>query len=213
MAVFVEQSPLTDLIQSRMRALGLDAVALGQRLGIMNPERARGRLVALLSGTLDSRRSQRALGGLGAALEVPQELVDDAITRTREQRSRAHQEAIAVFDRAIRASFVPHAVLITALRRPTSITICGISGGPQRSLVVRLDPTQPASAWPSQVIAALPQRARPNESGALVVPFFGALRGFVINMTPDHAVEYDLDGHVVGTRPRSVHVGDCFVSL
>src|SRR5215211_7892711 len=52
------QTPLADLINTRMRELGLTRQALGFRLGYHNPLKAGGRVYALCDGNLRSRKSR-----------------------------------------------------------------------------------------------------------------------------------------------------------
>ena len=57
-------TPLADLIHTRMRDLGLDRQALGFRLGYQNPLKASGRVDALCDGHITSQKSRAALDGL-----------------------------------------------------------------------------------------------------------------------------------------------------
>src|SRR5215216_4003254 len=76
------QTPLADLIYTRMAELGLDRQALGLRLGYQNPLKAAGRVYALCDGHLKNRRSRAALDRLPEALEVPPEIVRRAVAAT-----------------------------------------------------------------------------------------------------------------------------------
>ena len=98
------------------------------------------------------------------------------------------------------AAFEPFAVIETERDLPTaSLWMCGITGGPQRWLRVSLDRAQPQQAWPAQVLHAIDARRLRSPEGAPELPFFGAVTGFVINHTRDHAVRYDRDGNEVET--------------
>ena len=79
------RTPLADLIEGRMHELGLDAEALGFRLGCYrNPLKAAGRVHALIDG--------RALARLPEALGVAPEVVDVAVEDTRDLL--AHMEGM-----------------------------------------------------------------------------------------------------------------------
>ena len=40
------------------------------------------------------------------------------------------------------------------------------------------------------------------------MPFFGATKGFIVNFTPDHAVEFDTDGKPVASFEKAYHPGE-----
>jgi hypothetical protein len=40
------------------------------------------------------------------------------------------------------------------------------------------------------------------------VPFFGATKGFIVNYTPDHAVQFDIDSNVVASFERAYRPGE-----
>jgi hypothetical protein len=54
--------PLAELIQSRLRQLGLTPQALGFRLGYSNAAKAAGRVYAICEGYLDNRKMQSRIG-------------------------------------------------------------------------------------------------------------------------------------------------------
>ena len=70
------KSPLADLIQTRIQQLGLDAQALGFRLGYQNPIKGAGQVRALCDGHLTNRKSKVALARLPEALGLPSEIVE-----------------------------------------------------------------------------------------------------------------------------------------
>lgn len=75
-------TPLADLIESRMQALGLCKEALGQRLGYKNPAKAAGRVYALCDGRRFSAKSRFALWLLPEALNLPACVVFEAVAAT-----------------------------------------------------------------------------------------------------------------------------------
>ncbi|WP_336489980.1 hypothetical protein [Methylobacterium nigriterrae] len=130
------RTPLAELIQSRMRELALTNEVLGRRLGYSNPAKAAGRVYALCNGLPFSAKSRFALWRLPEALELPADVVVQAIAKTErlfaewereaeEQRRRAREAE----DTAWRASFCPHAVIQTEYTVPTQICICALRAG------------------------------------------------------------------------------------
>lgn len=83
----------------------------------------------------------------------------------------------------------PHAYLVTKSRVPSQIVVCGLTGGPDRWLGIRLDLNRPPLTYSAQALAI----AKRNPT----VPFFGRVNGYVVNFSPDHAVAFDLSGHPV----------------
>src|SRR5215204_4416158 len=88
------QTPLADLIQTRMGELGMDQKALGFRLGsFQNPLKAAGRVHALVDGHITSQKSRRALARLPEALEVHPEAVERAVAATEELFAEFRRQA------------------------------------------------------------------------------------------------------------------------
>jgi len=89
-------------------------------------------------------------------------------------------------DAAWRATFQPHAVLITANRIPSPIFVAALTGSAQK---LYIDPPANISklAWPGWLVKHVPEG----------LPAFGKVKGFVINYTPDHAIRFDLLGNPI----------------
>src|SRR5829696_3658214 len=129
----------------RMEDLGLDREALGFRLGAYkNPLKAAGRVHALINGHITTEKSRRALARLADALEVDPEVVDVAVEDTRDLLAHMERHAeenrrriLEEEERAWEDSFKPHAVIQTETTIPSQITICGLTGGAERWLIVR----------------------------------------------------------------------------
>ena len=204
-----DTSPLASLLRARMAELGLDAEALGFRLGYRNPAKAAGRVLALLDGNVPlSSKSRRAAECLPEALDLPCEAVVDAVERTdaffAERAREAEDERRREAERAEaewRAAFRPHAVLHTERTMPSSITMCVVSGGAERWLIVRLDLSRPPASFAGQVLAALPDRTNLGADGTRGVMFFGRVLGFYVNYTPDRCVRFDIAGEPVEVLP------------
>lgn len=185
------------LIRARSQELGLTRCQLVQRCGYRNISKGLRRLDELLAVDLES--TQHLTAGLPAALELPAEVVKDAVAKTRQEVADIRRREAEEADRAWRASFQPHGYFLTERTRPSSITLCGFSGGPERWLRIKLDLTQPPVTFAPQ---ALTQARSKRE-----IRFFGKIVGFVINHTPDRAIECDLDGNPVRALPRAYRPG------
>jgi hypothetical protein len=203
------RNPLADLIQTRMSELGLDEEALGFRLGYKNPVKATGRIHALCYGHLSSRKSRYALNRLPEALELAPEVVEQALAATKdllaEGRKREAEERRVYFEAREaewRASFRPHAVIQTERTVPTQITICGLTGGPDRWLTIFFDTSKPPITFVQQALEALPTH----------VPFFGRPLGLIVNYSPDQAVRCDLDGRPLEVLPKAYRPGEVVLS-
>ena len=216
-----DTTPLASLLRARMAELGLDPAALGLRLGYSNPAKAAGRVLALLDGNVPfSSKSRRAAERLPEALGLPREAVDEAVGRTdaffadraREVEDERRREAERA-EAGWRAAFRPHAVLQTERTMPSSITMCVVSGGAERWLIVRLDLSQPPASFVGQVLAALPDRTKPGPDGTHGVMFFGRVLGFYINYTPDRCVRFDLAGEAVEVLPGAYRQAEGTFSL
>jgi len=193
--------PLAELIERRMEELGLDRQALGFRLGYRNPLKAAGRVDALREGHIISRKSQAALERLPLALEIAPEVVEQAVMRTLELFGEIERKAEDERRRAAEAeeaecrrTFEPHAVILTERTFPSSIVMCGLTGGIERWLLIPLDRSRSPVTYIQQVMQELPDRLKDGSEGRRFVPYFGEALGFVINFTPDEALRCDLEG-------------------
>ena len=206
----VIQSPLARLIHMRMEQLGIDAQALGIRLGYSNSAKAAGRVYALCDGHLESRRSKAALARLPEALELPSEVVEQAVTATEQlisgqmrQREENRRVARDADGAEWRHRFSPHAIIYTARTIPSQITFCGLTGGVERWLIIRLDASLPPITFIQQALAALPDKLQPRRDGHLYVPFFANALGFIINYSPEYALRCSLSGMPLEVLPRA----------
>jgi transcriptional regulator with XRE-family HTH domain len=209
--------PLAALINRRLQALGLTEAELGARLGLAKPARAAGRVAALKAGSLTNRKSRAALARLAQAIEVDATELSVAVTATEqivqlyqaaERRRQVRQQRQAWQDYCNR--FTAHAVIDTELERPSSITMCGILGGPAALLVLPLDTTQPPESYPQQALDAMfakVQRWGNDAQGRPIVPFFGLVQGLTVNYGPNRAIGYDLQLHIVKRYDRARRTG------
>jgi hypothetical protein len=212
--------PLAELIQSRLRRLGLTPQELGFRLGYSNPAKASGRVYAICEGYLDNRKSRAALVRLADALELPADEVAHVIELNRE--SLAEQKRVAneqlrrevhAKETAWRANFKPHAVIVTGRRIASQITFCALAGGPETFLIIPFDLSQPPITFVRQAVAGLPRKAPVGENGRRCVPFFGEPIGLIINYSPDRALHCDLESNPIKWLSAAYRVGQIELAL
>ena len=96
---------------------------------------------------------------------------------------------------------------------PTQITICGLTGGARRWLLIPLDADRPPVTFVEQAVAGLHERYRVPEDGRLGIPFFGRALGLIITYTPDRALRCDLYGRPLEVLPKAYKVGEVRLSL
>ncbi len=212
--------PLAELIESRLRQLGLTQQELGFRLGYSNPVKAGGRIYALCEGYLDNGKSRAALVRLADALELPADQVEHVIELTQEslkERKRIADEQrrreIHAKELAWRGEFKPHAIVLTERRMPSQITLCALAGGPETLLTIKFDLSQPPITFVRQAVALLPRKAPVGASGRRYVPFFGEALGLIINYSPDHALRCDLEGNPIERLSAAYRVGQIKLTL
>jgi hypothetical protein len=212
--------PLAELIQSRLRELGLTPQELGFRLGYSNPAKAEGRVYAIYEGYLDSRKSRAALVRLADALELPAKEVADVIEVTRESLAEQKRIANEQLQREIHAKeiawrvrFKPHAVIVTERRSASQITFCALAGGPETLLIVPFDLSQPPITFVGQAVASWPRKASVGANGRRYVRFFGQPLGLIINYSPDRALHCDLEGHPIEWLSAAYRIGQIEVTL
>jgi hypothetical protein len=99
-------------------------------------------------------------------------------------------------DLEYRRQFIPHAILITTNRIPSPIFVAAMLGV-ERLLRIDLDISQSPITYTKQVLSKLP----------IGVPAFGKVVGFVVNFSPDHAVQFDLAGKPIATFDHAIRLG------
>ena len=187
--------PLPDLIARRCEELGLTRMQLLKRMGYANVTKGLRRLTAIEQGNL--RRADQFHEPLAAALEIPSEVVEDAFAAT---RAALDAEAEAAY----REAFQPHGVILTALSVPSPIHVAALLGG-VRLLHIPLDTDAPPDTFSQQARQRLPP-----DGG---VPGFGWIVGYVVNYSPDEAVQFDLEGHEVARFGRAIRLGQTTVRI
>ncbi len=187
--------PIHALVEARLKALGIRRSELARRCGFKNLAKGMRRLDAVCKGDIDSPSSRMILTALPTALDVEEGIVQAAVRETAETLEQMDRTAAADRESAWRASFQPHGYLCGSTERPSSITICGFTGGPERWLKIPLDCSKPPVTFTAQAMAVV--RRTPT------ITFFGRTTGFIINYSPDDAVRFDLRGNPVEVLSRA----------
>ncbi len=184
---------LAQLIQPRMRALGITRGDLARRMGYANIAKGCRRIDQICSGHVEMAENLRV--ALSRGLGVNVEVVDRAIEATR-------AEHIAAEDKAYRESFKPHAVILTEKQVPSQIIFYAMTGGSRHRIIPFKEGSSP------KTYAAQAREDLPN-----VVPFFGRPIGYVVNYTPDFALRFSKEGRLVERLDRAFRVGQSTVTV
>jgi hypothetical protein len=184
---------LNELIISRIKDLGLSRRDFICRLGYQNIPKGERRLRSLEAGDLSLAKKMKV--AIASASQVPVGAVEEAISAEWDARRRRDDEAY-------RATFRPHAVLRTTQSIPSPITIAGLINA-EKGLFVSVPEDIAADQYAGFVAESLPEG----------VPCYGRVTGFVLNYSPDHAVEFDLTGNPIREFDRAVRVGQSSARL
>lgn len=151
-------------------------------------------------------RTEAVIRALPSALEVPAQVIADAIEETRIQLEKAEKARTAERETAWCAAFKPHAVILTERSTPQPIFIAALIGA-DRLLRVDFDLAARPSSFVNQALNGMRVKLQrwPNGPGKLLC--FGAPIGVVVNYSPDRAIRFDLDGKALQILPRAYRVG------
>jgi hypothetical protein len=171
---------------SRCQELGLTRAQLVKRTGYKNVSKGIRRLEEVLLGDLQS--TKYLIEGLPAALDLPANVINRAVEKTRRQIEEEEEAAW-------RASFKPHAIILTERERPEPIFVAALIGV-ERLLRVDFNPEGDRENYVRRALEGM-RRILAKWRG--VLPAFGRPTGIIINYTPDYAIRFGLDG-----MPREV---------
>jgi transcriptional regulator with XRE-family HTH domain len=179
---------LTTLITSRRQELGLTRAQFVKRAGYKNEAKGIRRLEGLLAGEVEASKS--LIRGLPSALDLPANRITHAVEETRRQIEQAQHRAAQEEQAAWRASFKPHAIILTERQWPEPIFVAAMIGV-ARLLHVNFDSDGDRASYVQKALQGM-QWDLAKWNG--VVPAFGRPTGIVINYTSDRAIRFDLDG-------------------
>ena len=159
-------------------------------------------------------KSRAALARLPGKLGAPNRVMagtasTDCVRRTFCRKKAASRGKSAVLNARPRNSkrrrgFTPHAIIQTERTVPSQITICGLTGGVGRWLMIRLDDLKPPITFVCQALAVIPAKVRLGSDGRQYVIFFGEAFGFIINYSPVKALRCNLSGEPLEFLPSSL---------
>lgn len=181
------------LIRRRIQDLGITRGELVRRMGYANIAKGCRRIDRICGGRVEFAENLRV--ELAEGLEVEVKVIDESI-------EVARAELIEAEDQAYRASFKPHAVILTEQSVPSQITFYAMTGGSGHRIIQFKEGSNP------ETYAIQAREALPN-----VVPFLGAPTGYVINYTPDFALRFNKDGRLVARLSRAFRVGQSSVAI
>jgi len=197
---------IENLIRKRCRELCLQPKDVIRRCGYVNEAKGRiRRLEQLQHGNFEG--SVGLLRVLPRALDLPDNSVVQAVELSKRQ-IRDAQEAVR------RASFKPHAIILTENSRPEPIFVAALIGV-DTLLRIDFDLLSTQATWRAQAIDGLRARLKRWNSSwnnrrqveDYSLPAFGRPIGFVVNYAIDHAVRYDLEGNAIEMLPAAYRVG------
>jgi hypothetical protein len=193
--------PITALVISRSKELGLSRSELVRRAGYTNTSKGLRRLEKLCEGEFRSAR------GLIQALPAVLQVSPDAVAKAVEDTERQFQEAK---EAAYRKSFVPHAIILTERKTPQPIFVAAFIGV---NRLIRVDFDLPANptTFVQQALRGLREKLAGWKVGE--IPTFGKPVGVIVNYSPDHAVEFDLKGNPLRVLDRAHRPGTASFSL
>ena len=182
---------LVQLIRERMQDLGITRGELARHMGYANIAKGCRRLDQICAR--DVKMAENLRIQLAQGLEVDAGVIDESIEFTRSKQ-------ISAEDKAYRESFKPHAVILTEYKIPTQITFYAMTGGSRHRMIPMKEGSSP------ETFATQARDAPPD-----VVPFLGASTGYVVNYTPDFALEFNKEGRLIGRHHRAFRVGQSSV--
>jgi hypothetical protein len=203
--------PIDELISSRCNELDIGPVELIRRCGYKNLAKGLRRLEDLRRGEFE--RTKGLISGLPQALQLPAEVVQKAVEDTTRQLHEAHEAAW-------RASFKPHAIILTDRRIPQPIFVAALIGVDE---LLRIDfpPLASPEMYPDLAIEGIRLKLarwhrdfnRRKGLGSYQLPAFGRPVGFVVNYSPDQATSFDLGGNVVEVLSKAHRLGHATLHL
>ena len=182
------------LVSRRCDELGLSPKGLIRRCGYKNVSKGLRRLGQLRAG--DFKGSAGLIGMLPAALEVPVDVVKNAVEETKRYLQESEEAAW-------RAAFRPHAVTLTERDIPQPIFVAAFIGV-DVLLRIDFDLTAGPATFLEQALDGLREKLA-RWRGYL--PALGRATGIVVNYSPDRAIQFDLSGNPVKVFDRAYRLG------
>lgn len=154
-----------------------------ERMGYRNSSKGIRRVTALLNG--DRSLATELRMPLAKVLDLDVSEINAVMRADAMERQKAFE-----------ASFVPHAIVLTANTVPSPIFAAALIGAEKLLRIDFKEGTSPVT-FAGQALKKLP----------VGVPTFGKTIGFVVNYRPDYAVRFHLSGKVIDVFSRAVTTG------
>ena len=200
-----DRYPIHDLIETRLKGLGMRRGELARRCGLKCVAKGLRRIDRVCHGDLNSQGARMVLDALPAALDIDKDAIWTTVRGTADIIAEAERRAAAEREEAWLTSFLPHAYLLGTEGHPTEITLYGLTGGPERWLKIPLDLSQPPVTFAAQAHAVVKKTP--------YAPWHGGTTGFIVNYSRDSAVRFDLDGNPVEYFDRAYRPAGQFVLM
>jgi len=179
------------LITSRCRELGLSKTRLVQLAGYKREPKGIRRLNALVAGDFETTRG--LIDGLPAALDLPPNIILEAIEQTRQQIAALQRHAAEQAEAQWRATFRPHAIILTERRIPRPMFLAAVIGV-ERLLRIDFDANARPVSFVRLAVEGAKQKTAQWGSNGGALPGYGEPTGIIVNYAPDSAVRFDLAG-------------------
>jgi hypothetical protein len=187
----VARFAIAALIMARCHELGLSRARLVQLAGYKREPKGIRRLYALMAGDCETTRT--LIGGLPAALNLPPDMISATIEQTRQQMAAEERRAGEQAEAQWRATFEPHAIILTERRIPRPMFLAAVIGV-ERLLRIDFNANAKPASFVSLAVEGVKQKRAQWGSNGGALPGYGAPTGIIVNYAPDWAVKFDLAG-------------------
>ncbi len=194
----MQKLSIENLIISRSTALGLSLSQIISRTGLQNVDKAQRQMKQLFAGEFNKTKS--IIDRLPDALELPKTEIDIAIEISK-------KEILYESEKNWRLTFKPHAVILTERNgRPKNIAmaaICNASRFVKFNFPVELKDND----FKSYTFSKL------NENQKNIDLFFFPIQNVIVNLSPDSAIIYDVNGNELSLLNRAVSLANLSANL
>ena len=193
------ESVIGDLVEARRKDLGLTKPQLASKLGYANIGKGCRQYDEFIGGNVELRF---ILENLPLALSLPTNEVSSALKITRQNIVDAKRQEEERIEAEWRRAFRVHGIIETERTIPQPIFIAALTGSVSLKFVELASSTE-ISSYTQQMIDEIQNRLCDNR--AIIV--FGKPIGFLINLSPDHAIRYDLEGNILEELEATLQLG------
>jgi len=194
-----------DFIENRRKELGLSKSELVRKLGYKNLSKGCQKYQNFISGDIEQPFIRQ---NLDQALSLDPEELSFALERIRKNIIEAESLHYEKIDFEWRDTFKVHGIIETERTIPQPIFVAVYSGS-VKTKMVELDTSQNAPSYTQQMIDEIPNRV--FSDGTIIA--FGKPIGFVINLAPDHAIRYDLEGNKLEELEAAILLGGGYMRI